>query len=192
MKRIILCIMLLILLAGCSPTHELTTTYNLNKDMQSGTVEGTVVYPKHSDEKYTLEDIKSRIDEFYNNYEKPIELNYSSKIENDKIIFNFGFEFSSIEDYKDKVDKLTEKDNKIEIEKSTNPFIYYEIINGFNYEMNAFIEKFEKDLENRKVFDESISLYLSTSSSTYIDGKKLEERFIDYPVNLKKSTEQLI
>lgn len=191
MKKIIL-LLLLVILVACNPYHNAKTTYHLNEDMKSGKVITTIKYPKHSEEKYSLQDIKTKIDNFYKSYQKPIELKYESKIEKEEILFTFSFDFNSLEDYKTKIEKLTGSSVEVGFKKSENPFDYSEKLEGFNGQLDKFIKNFEKSLDEKKVFEEKVSNFLNYEHTIFVNGKEVGDKIEnEYPVEPKNAKREL-
>lgn len=171
MKKIFI-ILLMLFLVACSPTHTAKTTINLNSDMQSGKVITTIEYPKHEEEKHQLSDIKKKVDDFYKEYKKPFDLNYTSNLEQNKIVFTFGFEFKNLDEYNDKMEKLTGQKINAEFSKSEDPFNYYEEVKGYGGQLRNFINSFEKAFDNKKYFEEKVANYLNFSYEVLLDGEK--------------------
>lgn len=182
MKKIFI-ILLMLFLVACSPTHNAKTKIELNKDMQSGKVITTIEYPKHEEEKHQLSDIKKKVDDFYKEYKKPFELNYKSSLEGDKIVFTFGFDFKNLDEYNDKMEKLTGQKVNAEFSKSEDPFNYYEEVKGYGGQLRNFISAFEKAFDNKKYFEEKVAGYLNFNYEIYYDGEKSYNTIRkDYPL----------
>lgn len=191
MKKIFV-ILLMLFLVACSPTHNAKTTINLNQDMQSGSVVTTIEYPKHEEEKHQLSDIKKKVDDFYNEYKKPFELNYKSNLEADKIVFTFSFDFKNLDEYNDKMEKLTGQKVNAEFSKSDNPFKYYEQVKGYGGQLRSFITAFEKAFDNKQYYEEKVANYLNFSYEVLFNNEKNYDTIRkEYPLKWKSFNREI-
>ena len=158
---IFLCMAIMILLGGCDSASKVNTLLKINNDLSGERIMDISINNEVVANNYTgtIDDIKKIVDENI-----PEDLSYTY----DDAGFHLKIEFTSLEDYKEKIKKITgeEKEIKITLPESVwSNGIYI----SENFSSSDLLKWFSSAMVSKGAVQSEYEQYITTAGDTYVE-----------------------
>ncbi len=179
MKKIILFLMciFLFIVTGCSHTETVTSTIKLNDDFSG---EHTIVVTVDQSELAEADDphsVQSQVKELINNQPQDFEFYFDAWADEDKLWYSYTFNFSSLEDYQNKLSKITNEDVEITVSEEGRVISSTLSLDGF-VDSGSDFTKWARD-----IIDEAGIFTNDLSGSAYLESSTLEYKGVNYELD---------
>ncbi|WP_261304017.1 hypothetical protein [Paenibacillus andongensis] len=166
-KGILTITFILMVLVLCSCGARVSTSLTMNKDFSGERVITSVVSKSEVNDKF--KGGTNKIDEILINYLPP-ELTYTKTEDANNFTYTLRLPFASLEEYKQKVNKLIGREAKILVSTPNNVFASGVVVSE-DFNSIDLLEWFRKAVENEKLVDDTTKLWELGDTSFTFNGK---------------------